>query len=148
MKVENLRSPRGRTRGLVYFGRMLDKIRLHAAGRLPAEYHDNLGGGFDEFCCKFLGIDYAALVDRTKAGGTDEEILDWCFAHGQPHDAHEISIWNAFMTKRGWNDEAAERLAMRKREAGWSRRDDIQTFFDFIDADEGRPVTAPGSELI
>jgi hypothetical protein len=32
----------------------------------------------------------------------------------------------------------APRLALRKHEAGLDSRDDIQTFFDFIDADEGR----------
>ncbi len=27
-----------KTRGLIYFARMLDKIRLHAAGQLPPDY--------------------------------------------------------------------------------------------------------------
>jgi hypothetical protein len=38
MKVEGLRSCWERVGGLFYFGRMLDKIRLHARGQLPAEY--------------------------------------------------------------------------------------------------------------
>ncbi len=42
------------------------------------------------------------------------------------------------MRKRGWNDESTGRLQMRKRESGFDGRDDIQTFFDFIDLDEGR----------
>jgi len=29
-------------------------------------------------------------------------------------------------------------LIFRKKEAGWEKRDGIQTFFDYIDADEGR----------
>lgn len=142
MKVENLRSPRVATRGIVYFARMLDKIRLQAAGKLPAEYQLNLGSGFDEFCCNFLAVDYPALVQRTAHGGTDEGILDWCFSQGRRRDAHEITVWDGFMTKRGWKDEASERLDMRKREAGWVERDEIQTFFDYIDADEGSPVPA------
>jgi hypothetical protein len=32
----------------------------------------------------------------------------------------------------------AERLDFRKKEAGWGSRDEIETFFDYIDADEGR----------
>jgi len=37
--VPGLRSPYVKVGRLVYFGRMLDKIRLHAAGRLPvADY--------------------------------------------------------------------------------------------------------------
>ena len=43
-----------------------------------------------------------------------------------------------FMVKRGWRDEAHERLQMRIREGGFLGRKDIETFFDFIDVDEGR----------
>ena len=43
---------------------------------------------------------------------------------------------------RGWNDEATERLAMRKRESGIPDRADIQTLFDYIDLDEGRDPAA------
>ena len=42
------------------------------------------------------------------------------------------------MRKRGWNDEGTEILERRKRESGLASRDDIQTMFDYIDADEGR----------
>jgi gluconokinase len=117
---------------------MLDKIRLHAAGRLPPEYHPNLGGGFDERCCNFLWIEYPALVERVKRGGADEEILDWAFQQGHRPREQELEIWNDFMRKRGWNDTASELLRKRVRELGEGERPDIQTFFDFIDADEGR----------
>ena len=138
MKVENLRSPYVKTSGLVYFARMIDKIRLHAAGQLPAEYHANLGTGFDERCLDFLGIDYDSLKERVRGGGTDEELLAWAFAHGHRRSEEEIEIWNEFMRKRGWNDEATERLQSRLAEAGLADRSDVQTFFDFIDLDEGR----------
>jgi hypothetical protein len=117
---------------------MLDKIRRHAAGELPAEYHQNLGGGFDERCTSFLRIDYAALAERVTAGGSDEEILEWAFQKGRKPAEEEIEIWNEFMRKRGWNDEMSPRLAQRKQESGFSERDDIETFFDYIDLDEGR----------
>jgi gluconokinase len=140
MNVPNLRSPSSQTGGISYFPRMLDKIRLHAAGTLPHDYHANLGGGFDRRALSFLWIEYAALVERVKQGGSDEEIFAWAVAQGRQPSPEEIEIWNDFMRKRGWNDESSERLAMRKRESGFEKRDDIQTFFDFIDADEGRPV--------
>lgn len=138
MQVSALRSPYHRTSGLVYFARMLDKIRLHAAGQLPADYVPNLGGGFDGACCRFLHIDYPALVARVKAGGTDEEILAWAWQNGRKPSDEEVLVWTEFMRKRGWNDEASERLAQRKAESGFSDRDDIRTFFDYIDLDEGR----------
>ena len=49
---------------------------------------------------------------------------------------YEATVWNEFMRKRGWNDVATERLVMRKGESGFTDRTDIQTFFDYIDADE------------
>ena len=117
---------------------MLDKIRLHAKGELPSDYHANLGKGFDEKCVKFLRVDYDQLVERLKHGGTDKEILEWCFTVGHQPTENELYVWNEFMRKRGWNDEVSETLAWRKKEAGISDRSDIQTSFQFIDADEGR----------
>ncbi len=49
-------SPRKSTRGMVWFPRMLDKIRLHAQGKLPDEYHPWLGKGFDGRCLRFLRV--------------------------------------------------------------------------------------------
>lgn len=138
MQVANLLSPYALTGGIYYFARMVAKIRLHAQGNLPTEYHANLGGGFDERCLNFLWIEYAALTERVKQGGTDDELLAWTFQQGREPNAEEVEIWNDFMRKRGWRDESAERLAQRKRESGFADRDDIQTFFDYIDLDEGR----------
>ena len=75
-----------------------------------------------------------------KEGGRDEEILDWCFEKGRKPSNEEIEVWNDFMRKRGWNDEAAETLARRKKESSFSDRAEIQTLFNYIDADEGRKL--------
>lgn len=139
MNVPNLRSPYDLVAGLIYFGRMLDKIRLAAAGQLPADYQANLGGGFDARCCQFLGIQYKDLAARMKPGGTDEEILQWCFQHGRQPSADEIEIWNDYLRKRGWNDSTSERLAQRVPPA-WQGK--VQTFFDLIEVDEERPPRA------
>ena len=133
-----LRSPSEKVGGLFYFGRMLDKIRLHAKGELPSDYHANLGKGFDEKCVRFLRVNYDELAQRVKKGGTDEEILQWCFTVGRRPSEDDIYVWNEFMRKRGWKDEVSEILKRRKAEAGMSDRADIQTAFQFIDADEGR----------
>lgn len=140
MKVPALRSPHDEVSGLVYFGRMLDKIRLHQTGELPAEYHQNLGGGFDGRCTTFLGVSYPDLVERAAQGGSDEEILEWCFAQGRTPSEEEIEIWNDFLRKRGWKDGATEILQRRLKEGGFENRTDIETMFDYIDLDEGRPT--------
>jgi len=137
--VPGLRSPAETVGGLVYFGRMIDKIRLHQAGKLPAEYQSNLGGGFDERCIHFLRISYQGLVDRVQSGNdSDEELLAWALTEGRHPDEEEIEVWNGFMSKRGWKDAATPSLTKRKAENGLAERSDIETFFQFIDADEGR----------
>lgn len=126
----------------MYFGRMLDKIKAHAKGQLPADYVPNLGKGFDARCTAFLNVDYEQIIDRLAEGGTDEEMLEWCFRSGRQPAADEIHIWNEFMRKCGWNDDITETLTRRKKEGGFAERSDIQTMFEFIDADEGRSERA------
>src|SRR5947208_1273270 len=41
MRELGLRSPASRVGGIVYFGRMLDKIRQHQKGQLPSDYQAN-----------------------------------------------------------------------------------------------------------
>ena len=134
MKISGLRHSAAQVGGIVFFGRMLDKIRLHAQGKLPADY--NRGTGFDGRVCRFLQIGYPALVERVLAGGSDEDILAWCFAHGRKPREEEIFIFNAFLTKRGWHDDSSAELETMKHDRGFADRADIQTFFDFHKADE------------
>jgi Domain of unknown function (DUF5069) len=134
------RSPYEKVGGIVYFGRMLDKIRLRAADELHPDLCQNLGIGFDKRCVDFLHVSYLELAKRVVEGLTDTGALEWCFTAGRTPPEDEIFVWNEFMRKRGWNDEATEILNRRKRESGLWDRDDIHTMFDYIDADEGRPV--------
>ena len=138
MNVPGLRSPYEKTGGLFYFARMLDKIRLHAAGELPPDYQPNLGKGFDARMLGFLGVDYDAVRERTLGGGTDDEVLAWARARGTPRTDDEVHIFNSFLRKFGWNDEATPTLKRRLAEGGFASRHDIRTIFDYIDLDEGR----------
>lgn len=140
--IPGLRSPSDQVNGLVYFGRMLDKIRLAAAGKLPEGWQSMRGtptnGTFDARCCRFLGVDYAALEAETLKGNkSDAELLEWAFQHGRRPDEQEIEVWNAFMTKRGWRDAGTQRLNERLAEVGLPPGT-VQTMFEFIDLDEGR----------
>jgi Domain of unknown function (DUF5069) len=128
------------TKGLVYFARMLDKIRLHAAGRLAPGYFVGVEDPtfFDARCTRFLGVNYDQLVERTLRGGSDEEILEWCFSRGRRRNEEEIQIWNGFLLKRGWRDEASSDLQEAKKRLGWEDRGDIRTWVDLHDAEEGR----------
>jgi len=136
-----IRSPHHQVHGIVIFARIIDKIRLHAEGKLPAGYHIGPMAGnrtFDDRVCKFLGVSFDDLSARALQPGSDEEILDWCFEHGRKPDAEQIEVWNGFMTKRGWRDSGSTTLVEQKAEAGFAARDEIQTYFDLMDAEEGR----------
>jgi hypothetical protein len=140
MKIPGLRSPHEMVGGIVHFGRMLDKIKLHRQGKLNDDYIKNLGVGFDGRVCSLLGVKYEDVIARVKLGGEDQDVLEWCFTSGRKPSEEEIEIFNSYLRKRGWRDDASARLMQRKKEYGISDRDDVQTFFDLIDIDEGRDV--------
>ena len=150
--IPPLRSPYEKTGRIVYFGRMLDKIRLHARGELPDAYAVNMGDGrpmlFDARCCRFLGISFQSLVARVAEGGGDEDILAWAEATGSAHTDEDCEIWNRFMSKLGWRDNRAEVVQGRVKEYGLEGKR-VETFFDLIDSDEGRDpaATKPWNDL-
>jgi hypothetical protein len=134
------KSPKEMTRGMMYFPRMLDKIRGYARGELHEDYHKNLGTPrtLDGACCNFLRVNYDDLRERVLQGGSDEEILEWCFQNGRQLNEGDIVIWNAFASKLGWGDSFTSVLNERKKKHGIADRTDILTMADFIDFDEDR----------
>jgi len=140
MKVEGLRSPYQKVGNLYHLGRMLDKIRLQQAERLPAEYLPNFGlsAGLDGHLCGFLGVEFSAVCERVRQGGTDDEIAEWCFQRGLRPSKMQARIWNEFARKFGYDDVASKFLARIKAEDGLEHRTDIVTTFDLIDLREGR----------
>jgi Domain of unknown function (DUF5069) len=112
MEIPGLRSDRETVGGLVFFGRMLDKIRLHANGRLPTDY--NRGDGFDERLCRFLQIDYASVVEKALEEKEDQKVLEWCYSKGRRPAEEEIFVFNAFLSKREWQDDVSAWVAERK----------------------------------
>jgi len=129
------------TSGVIFFARMLEKIRLKNAGELPPDYNfvgNGVWDSFDARFCRFFDVDEAALTKRALEGGTNEEILEWCFQKfGRPNE-EKIRAWNSYLAKRGWSDESSEELEQVKSAHGFGARGDIQTWIDFHDADEGR----------
>src|SRR5438034_3366890 len=138
MKNVGLRSPCDKVGGLVYFGRMVDQIRAQANRELPPEYQANLGKGLDELCLNFLGVSYNLVVQYVNEDLADEAILQSCFGMGHRPSQPEIYMWNEFMLKRGWHDDASQTLKQLKREEGLTARSEIETIFQLIDVAEGR----------
>jgi gluconokinase len=136
----DLRSPYDKTGGLVYFGRMVDKIRVLARGELPPEHVEKFETDFDQKCATFLGVSYETVVSYVNEGLTDQAVLQSCFAMGHRPSEGEIHMWNEFMRKRGWNDELSATLEIQKKKRAMLSRSEIQTVFQFMEADAGRLV--------
>jgi len=130
-------SPKDEIEGLVYFSRLCDKVRLFADGKLGDDYQANLGVGMDLWTCEFLQVEYKDLAAVVNEGASDAEALYWAFEHGKNPSEQEKNWWNSYMRNRGFRDDLSERLEMRITESGFEDLE-IKTFFDYIDADEGR----------
>ena len=139
MKIEGIIGCYEKTHGMFYFARMCSKIRLHAAGRLPADYDSMLGQGFDGRTCRYLRVRYEDVKAQVLAGGAADAVLEWCFTTGRRPTDEEVLIYNSFMSKRGWrDDETDEFIPDMIREYGVPNDGSMVTDFDLIEMDEGR----------
>jgi hypothetical protein len=133
------RSPRETMDGWHYLPRYLDKIRLHLAGKLHADYQENFGEGFDGMWLKAAGVTHEQMIEVVKNSITDGEVCDWVHCHVKKSPAEKNEHWQDILSRpKAGNEEAKARLKMRKEQAGFAHRDDIQCFVDCIDADEKR----------
>jgi hypothetical protein len=131
------RSARETMAGWAYLPRFIDKIRLHVAGKLHPDYQENFTKGFDGAWLEAAGLTAEQFIGVVKNSVTDGEVCDWVAKNVKKSDADKKKF-NDYVLNRGRNDEVSARLKWRKEQAGMTSRDDIQTFVDFIDADEKR----------
>ena len=138
-KIIYPRSPRETMAGWTYLPRFVDKIRLHLAGKLHSDYQANFTKGFDGVWLKAAGVDASQLIEVVKNSITDGEVCDWVARNVKKTDAEKAAHRDQ-MLKHGSQEDPAlrARLKSRKEESGLGHRDDIQTFVDYIDADEKR----------
>lgn len=134
------RSARETMAGWSYLPRFVDKIRLHLAGKLHADYQDNFARlGFDAKWCAAAGVTAEQFIEVVKGTVTDGQVCDWVAKNVQ-RSAVEKAAFNQAVLDYGRTGDAAlkARLQMRKEQSGLGHRDDIQCFVDYIDADEQR----------
>jgi hypothetical protein len=133
------RSPRETMDGWMYLPRYLDKIRLHLAGKLHADYQENLGKGFDGMWLKYTGVTHEQMIDVVKKSITDGQVCDWVRKNAKKSAAEKAAHAKDMLSRPQSGDEAAlARLKMRKEQCGGAHRDDVKTFVDVIDLDEKR----------
>ena len=133
------RSPRETLGGWMHLPRYIDKIRLHLAGQLPADYQPNFGKGFDGAWLKAAGVTHEQMIAVVQQSIIDGQVADWVRVHVPATPEQQRQHAEGMLNYPPAGDAAMQdRLKQRKAAAGLAHRDDIQTFVDFIDADEGR----------
>lgn len=134
------RSPRETMDGWPHLPRYIDKIRLHLAGKLHADYQPNYGTrGFDKSWLDAAGVTHEQMVGVVKNSITDGEVCDWVRRTVKKPAADKSALLARLLDYPKADDaDGIARLKMRKEQAGLSHRDDIKNFVDFINADEKR----------
>ena len=133
------RSPRETMCGWMHLPRYIDKIRLHQAGRLHADYQPNYGKGFDGAWLKAAGLTHEQFEEVVRRTITDGQVADWVLHHVARTEAEKKGHAEGMFSYPSATDAQAQaRLKMRKEQAGLAEREDIRCFVDFIDADEKR----------
>jgi len=133
------RSPREIMTGWTYLPRYIDKIRLHLAGQLHADYQGNLGKGFDAMWLKHAGTTHEQMLQVVKGSLTDGQVCDWVFHNVKKTPVEKAAHREDLLSRPLANDpKAIERFKLRKAESGLTHRDDLTCFVDYIDADEKR----------
>ena len=69
-----LRSPRQVLAGWVHLARFVDKVRLHHAGKLPADYQANFCGGFDGRWLEAAGVSKETFLEAVRAAKDDAAV--------------------------------------------------------------------------
>jgi hypothetical protein len=133
------RSPRETMCGWMHLPRFVDKIRLHLGGKLHADYQANFCKGFDGLWLETARVDPKEFIEVVRRSTTDGEVCDWVREHAEKSESVKTAHHERRLNYPKKDDaEMQARLKLRKEQAGIPHRNDIQTFVDFIDADEKR----------
>ena len=125
--------------GWTYLPRLVDKIRLHLAGKLHPDYQENFGKGFDGTWLKAAGLSAEQFIEVVRNTLTDGEVCDWVATNVKKTDAEKAAHREALLNHGRQDDpQLKARMKLRKEQSGLTHREDIQTFVDYIDADEKR----------
>jgi len=122
--------------GLLHLPRFLAKIRKHLAGELPKSYQRNFTKGFDGFLCLHLGVDPEDVIAIVRESSSAEE-RDRRLAELLPEDL-QAHVWNRKLVQMGMSSMAKDKLQEVKADMGVANRDDLISFADVIELDEGR----------
>ena len=131
------RSPYERLGGYVHLARLIDKAKLHRKGLLNGYNYKTVG--FDKHLLAFLKLNPDAFAEAANRLDDDDAILAWIDEHAARQSADDIEHWNeAMITRHPDSAVKKARFLHFLKEAGGEGRQDIRTYFDLIEFDEGR----------
>src|SRR5271168_3070226 len=102
------RSPRETMDGWHYLPRYIDKIRLHLAGKLHADYQDNLGKGFDGKWLTAAGLTHEQFMAIVQNSITDGEVCDWVYTHVKRTPEEKAANWADILCRPPASDPAGQ----------------------------------------
>jgi len=130
------RSPYELLGGYVHLARLIDKARLYRQGLLEGYNYKTVG--FDKHLLQFLQLDPDAF-EQAANEFDDDTLIEWVRQNGVQHSEEEREQWNQAMIAR-YPDTPEKKVRFQHflKEAGGEGREDIRTYFDLIELDEGR----------
>jgi hypothetical protein len=137
MQKPHPRSPYEKLGGYVHLPRLIDKARLHRKGLLEGYNYKTVG--FDKHLLAFLKLEGDEFEEVANRLDDDDAVLRWVEEHGPKHPPAAVEHWNQAMISR-YPDTPAKRARFLYflKQAGGDGRNDIRTYFDLIEFDEGR----------
>lgn len=132
------RSPYEKIAGIYHLARLIDKVRLCTAGKLPG--YNYLTVGFDKMLLEFLCVAAHSFEKAVLAASTDDEVLAWLKNKLGPSfpTTHAVTDFNDRLSRRR-PDNPDKQAKFNDTVAKFSptcRRP--ETYFDLIDLEEGR----------
>ncbi len=120
----------------VHLPRIIDKCRAKLAGTLGDYLYPC---PLDTCFLNFAGIssEYFLAAVNTRS---DEEILEWLTQQATFHSPDEIQKWNTIMLNRGPDSQEKWTYFLEVRNSIATNRQDIITWSDLLDVEEGREV--------
>lgn len=122
--------------GIVQLARTTDKAKAVAHGTF-GEYHYDCP--MDQAVFGFLGIDQAKYLETVKNAKSDDDILAYAKGFIDKKTPEQIEAWNDQWVNSAPSGESLEYMTQLRKQLA-PDRDDITTWADVLDLDEGRTV--------
>ena len=135
-----LRGPREMLAGCVWLARLTDKVRLHHARKLPANYIRFLGHprGVEGHFLRHFNLSNSTAFEAIGAAGDDLSVEQWFLSHPAVIPA-EIATWNQLapnLGRIGYPGAAELQYVINHVLEPEARVPGISTIFEAIEIDE------------